>query len=198
MELEQQRGISITSTAMAFGYDGLQLNLLDTPGHADFSEARRACVCVWRVRVAATQPLGDVECPDALFTVFAVLVRACVRACVHAPDVASTARLPPGPEGSAGLRDRRRVDGHVLHTHGLHAQHMTHMTHTHTGHTQDTYRTLAAADNAVMLVDGAKGIEPQTRKLFEVARMRRLPIFTCVQCYCVCACSAACNHLVLT
>ena len=45
---------------------------------------------------------------------------------------------------------------------------------------EDTYRTLAAADNAVMLVDGAKGIEPQTRKLFEVARMRRLPIFTVV------------------
>lgn len=41
-------------------------------------------------------------------------------------------------------------------------------------------RTLAAADNAVMLVDGAKGIEPQTRKLFEVAKMRQLPIFTFV------------------
>lgn len=44
----------------------------------------------------------------------------------------------------------------------------------------DTYRTLAAADNAVMLIDGAKGLEPQTRKLFEVARLRRLPIFTFV------------------
>lgn len=40
------------------------------------------------------------------------------------------------------------------------------------------FRTLAAADNAVMLVDGAKGIEPQTRKLFAVARLRGLPIFT--------------------
>jgi peptide subunit release factor RF-3 len=39
-------------------------------------------------------------------------------------------------------------------------------------------RTLAAADNAVMLVDAGKGLEPQTRKLFEVCRMRRLPIFT--------------------
>lgn len=39
-------------------------------------------------------------------------------------------------------------------------------------------RTLAAADNAVMLVDGAKGIEEQTRKLFAVARLRGLPIFT--------------------
>ncbi|GLI60750.1 hypothetical protein VaNZ11_002980 [Volvox africanus] len=82
MELEKQRGISITSTALTFDYNGCQLNLLDTPGHQDFSE--------------------------------------------------------------------------------------------------DTYRTLAAADNAVLLVDGAKGIEPQTRKLFAVARLRGLPVFTFV------------------
>jgi peptide subunit release factor RF-3 len=48
----------------------------------------------------------------------------------------------------------------------------------HQDFSEDTYRTLAAADNAVMLVDGAKGIEEQTRKLFEVARLRGLPIFT--------------------
>jgi len=82
MELEKQRGISITSTALTFDYDGKHINILDTPGHQDFSE--------------------------------------------------------------------------------------------------DTYRTLSAADNTVMLVDGAKGIEPQTRKLFEVARLRNLPIFTFV------------------
>ena len=80
MELEKQRGISITSTVLQFDYDGSTINLLDTPGHQDFSE--------------------------------------------------------------------------------------------------DTYRTLAAADNAVMLEDAAKGLEPQTRKLFEVCRMRRIPIFT--------------------
>ncbi|NEQ29517.1 MAG: peptide chain release factor 3 [Leptolyngbya sp. SIO4C5] len=80
MEMEQQRGISITSTVLQFDYQGCQVNLLDTPGHQDFSE--------------------------------------------------------------------------------------------------DTYRTLAAADNAVMLEDSAKGLEPQTRKLFEVCRMRSLPIFT--------------------
>ena len=80
MELEKQRGISITSTVLQFEYSGRTLNLLDTPGHQDFSE--------------------------------------------------------------------------------------------------DTYRTLAAADNAVMLEDAAKGLEPQTRKLFEVCRMRRIPIFT--------------------
>lgn len=80
MEMEQQRGISITSTVLQFDYSGFQINLLDTPGHQDFSE--------------------------------------------------------------------------------------------------DTYRTLAAADNAVMLEDAAKGLEPQTRKLFEVCRMRSLPIFT--------------------
>lgn len=80
MKLEQQRGISITSTVLQFDYDGKQLNLLDTPGHQDFSE--------------------------------------------------------------------------------------------------DTYRTLAAADNAVMLLDGAKGLEAQTLKLFEVCKMRQLPIFT--------------------
>jgi len=80
MEMEQQRGISITSTVLQFEYSGYAINLLDTPGHQDFSE--------------------------------------------------------------------------------------------------DTYRTLAAADNAVMLEDAAKGLEPQTRKLFEVCRMRALPIFT--------------------
>ena len=80
MELEKQRGISITSTVLQFDYDTTTINLLDTPGHQDFSE--------------------------------------------------------------------------------------------------DTYRTLAAADNAVMLEDAAKGLEPQTRKLFEVCRMRKIPIFT--------------------
>ena len=80
MAMEQQRGISITSTVLQFDYAGYRINLLDTPGHQDFSE--------------------------------------------------------------------------------------------------DTYRTLAAADNAVMLEDAAKGLEPQTRKLFEVCRMRALPIFT--------------------
>jgi peptide chain release factor 3 len=82
MEMEQQRGISITSTVLQFDYQNCQINLLDTPGHQDFSE--------------------------------------------------------------------------------------------------DTYRTLAAADNAVMLIDAAKGLEPQTRKLFEVCKMRSLPIFTFV------------------
>ena len=82
MQMEQQRGISITSTVLQFDYRDFQINLLDTPGHQDFSE--------------------------------------------------------------------------------------------------DTYRTLAAADNAVMLIDAAKGLEPQTRKLFEVCRMRSLPIFTFV------------------
>jgi peptide chain release factor 3 len=80
MEMEQQRGISITSTVLQFEYRDRQINLLDTPGHQDFGE--------------------------------------------------------------------------------------------------DTYRTLTAADNAVMLEDGAKGLEPQTRKLFEVCRMRSIPIFT--------------------
>lgn len=80
MEMEKQRGISITSTVLQFEYKNFQINLLDTPGHQDFSE--------------------------------------------------------------------------------------------------DTYRTLAAADNAVMLIDAAKGLEPQTRKLFEVCRLRGLPIFT--------------------
>jgi peptide chain release factor 3 len=82
MAMEQQRGISITSTVLQFEYRDCQINLLDTPGHQDFSE--------------------------------------------------------------------------------------------------DTYRTLAAADNAVMLIDAAKGLEPQTRKLFEVCRLRSLPIFTFV------------------
>ena len=80
MALEQQRGISVTSTVLQFAYCQHQINLLDTPGHQDFSE--------------------------------------------------------------------------------------------------DTYRTLAAADNAVMLIDAAKGLEPQTRKLFEVCHLRSLPIFT--------------------
>jgi peptide chain release factor 3 len=82
MAMEQQRGISITSTVLQFVYHSCQINLLDTPGHQDFSE--------------------------------------------------------------------------------------------------DTYRTLAAADNAVMLIDAAKGLEPQTRKLFEVCKLRGIPIFTFV------------------
>jgi peptide chain release factor 3 len=80
MAMEQQRGISITSTAIQFEYQGHVLNLLDTPGHRDFSE--------------------------------------------------------------------------------------------------DTYRVLAAADAAIMVLDVAKGIEAQTLKLFEVCRARRLPIIT--------------------
>jgi peptide chain release factor 3 len=82
MELEQKRGISITSTVLQFPYRDHVLNLLDTPGHRDFSE--------------------------------------------------------------------------------------------------DTYRVLAAADAAVMVLDGAKGIEPQTRKLFEVCRDRGVPLLTYV------------------
>ena len=80
MELEQQRGISITSTVLQFPYRDHVVNLLDTPGHRDFSE--------------------------------------------------------------------------------------------------DTYRVLAAADAAVMVLDAAKGIEPQTLKLFEVCRDRGLPLLT--------------------
>lgn len=50
----------------------------------------------------------------------------------------------------------------------------------HADFSEDTYRTLAAVDNAIMLVDAAKGLEPQTRKLFEICRMRKLPTFTFV------------------
>ena len=80
MQIERERGISISTSVMQFPYRGYQLSLLDTPGHNDFSE--------------------------------------------------------------------------------------------------DTYRTLAAADSAIMLLDSAKGIEPQTIKLFEVCRMRQIPIVT--------------------
>ncbi len=80
MTMEQDRGISISTAALQFDYRGFQLNLLDTPGHQDFSE--------------------------------------------------------------------------------------------------DTYRTLIAADSAVMLLDGARGVEPQTRKLFHVCRERNIPIIT--------------------
>ena len=80
MTLEQERGISVTTTALQFEYDGCLLNLLDTPGHQDFSE--------------------------------------------------------------------------------------------------DTYRTLMAVDSAIMVLDSAKGIEPQTLKLFAVCRTRGIPILT--------------------
>ncbi len=82
MELERKRGISITSSVMAFEHAGIRFNLLDTPGHQDFSE--------------------------------------------------------------------------------------------------DTYRTLMAADCAIMLIDAAKGVEAQTRKLFDVCRQRGTPIVTFV------------------
>jgi peptide chain release factor 3 len=80
MKIEQERGISVTSAVMTFEYENAVFNLLDTPGHEDFSE--------------------------------------------------------------------------------------------------DTYRTLTAADSAVMVIDAAKGIEAQTRKLFEVCRLRDIPIMT--------------------
>ena len=80
MEIEKQRGISVTSSVLQFKYDGYCVNILDTPGHQDFSE--------------------------------------------------------------------------------------------------DTYRTLMAADSAVMVIDGSKGVENQTRKLFKVCVMRNIPIIT--------------------
>ena len=80
MALEKERGVSVTSSVMSFDYRGLRINLLDTPGHKDFSE--------------------------------------------------------------------------------------------------DTYRTLVAADSAAMLVDAAKGVEAQTRKLYEVCKLKKMPIFT--------------------
>ncbi len=82
MQLEQERGISVTSSVMQFEYEGYHINLLDTPGHEDFSE--------------------------------------------------------------------------------------------------DTYRTLVAADSAVMLLDNRRGVEERTRQLFEVCKRRRTPIFTFV------------------
>lgn len=80
MEIEKERGISVTSSVLQFEYDNFCINILDTPGHQDFSE--------------------------------------------------------------------------------------------------DTYRTLMAADSAVMVIDASKGVEPQTRKLFKVCVMRKIPIFT--------------------
>ena len=80
MEIEKERGISVTSSVLQFEYDGYCINILDTPGHQDFSE--------------------------------------------------------------------------------------------------DTYRTLMAADSAVMVIDGSKGVEAQTRKLFKVCVMRKIPLFT--------------------
>ena len=82
MKVERERGISVTSSVMTYEYGGRTFNLLDTPGHEDFSE--------------------------------------------------------------------------------------------------DTYRTLTAVDSAVMVIDAAKGIEAQTRKLFEVCRLRNVPIITFV------------------
>ena len=80
MEIEKERGISVTSSVLQFNYEGFCINILDTPGHQDFSE--------------------------------------------------------------------------------------------------DTYRTLMAADSAVMVIDGSKGVEAQTIKLFKVCVMRHIPIFT--------------------
>lgn len=80
MQMEQERGISVTSSVLQFAHLGKMLNLLDTPGHADFSE--------------------------------------------------------------------------------------------------DTFRTLAAVDSAVMLMDHSKGVEPRTKKLFDVCRMRKVPVVT--------------------
>ena len=80
MEIEKQRGISVTSSVMQFDYEGKVISIMDTPGHNDFGE--------------------------------------------------------------------------------------------------DTYRILTSVDSAVMVIDGAKGIEAQTRKLFKVCAMRKIPVFT--------------------
>ena len=80
MDIEKERGISVTSSVLQFEYGGCCINILDTPGHQDFSE--------------------------------------------------------------------------------------------------DTYRTLMAADSAVMVIDASKGVEAQTRKLFKVCAMRHIPVFT--------------------
>jgi peptide chain release factor 3 len=80
MKMEQDRGISVSASAMSFEYNNYRYNLVDTPGHSDFSE--------------------------------------------------------------------------------------------------DTYRTLTAVDSAIMVIDGAKGVESQTKKLFEVCRLRDMPVFT--------------------
>ena len=80
MEIEKQRGISVTSSVLQFEYNDFCINILDTPGHQDFSE--------------------------------------------------------------------------------------------------DTYRTLMAADSAVMVIDASKGVEAQTKKLFKVCLLRKIPIFT--------------------
>ena len=81
MEIEKQRGISVTSSVLQFEYEDYCINILDTPGHQDFSE--------------------------------------------------------------------------------------------------DTYRTLMAADSAVMVIDGSKGVEAQTKKLFKVCLLRHIPILNC-------------------
>ena len=80
MEIEKQRGISVTSSVLQFEYNDFCINILDTPGHQDFSE--------------------------------------------------------------------------------------------------DTYRTLMAADSAVMVIDASKGVEAQTKKLFKVCLLRKIPVFT--------------------
>ncbi|MBS1111623.1 MAG: peptide chain release factor 3, partial [Anaeromyxobacteraceae bacterium] len=114
MEMERERGISITTSVLQFPYRGLQMNLLDTPGHADFSE-------------------------DTYRTLHAVL------------------QFP-----------YRGLQMNLLDTPG------------HADFSEDTYRTLHAVDGAVMLLDSAKGVEAQTRKLFRVCRQRAIPIFTFV------------------
>lgn len=132
MELEQQRGISISSTVLAYEYNGYKTLILDTPGHQDFSEGA---------------PPASQRMPSCAMT-------------LPPPPPTLVARercARPSPRPPAVSPASRTLN-----------------------HCADTYRTLAAADNAVMLVDGAKGLEPQTRKLFEVARLRRLPIFTFV------------------
>src|SRR5258706_399970 len=71
-------------------------------------------------------------------------------------------------EGRAGTLPTLRYRVNILDTPG------------HRDFSEDTYRTLLAADSAVMLIDAAKGVEAQTRKLFEVCRLRHIPIFTFV------------------
>src|SRR5262245_16493746 len=81
-------------------------------------------------------------------------------------------------EGRAGARHLRHRLGDDLRVRRLHLQPARHARHE--DFSEDTYRTLTAVDSAVMVIDAAKGIEAQTRKLFEVCRLRDVPIITFV------------------
>lgn len=157
MELEKQRGISITSTVLSFEYNGNHINLLDTPGHqVQILVAEHGSIASTRLELPASPKLQHCTFSYRVFS--------------------GSSPRPMHQIGSHSCSVKKSGESLQVATYRHTQLRWIALAACRTlvalccsqDFSEDTYRTLAAADNAVMLVDAAKGLEPQTRKLFEV------------------------------